>query len=56
MTISKLKIIGVAGLTAGLLYGHEESVATRLKTSSQATAIATVTRENETFLASWNVE
>jgi SH3 domain-containing YSC84-like protein 1 len=35
MTISKLKIVGVAGLTAGLLYGREESVATRLKTSSE---------------------
>jgi lipid-binding SYLF domain-containing protein len=35
MNIGKLSIIGVAGLTAGLLYAHEESVATRLKTSSE---------------------
>src|SRR5437588_716557 len=34
MKIGKLCMIGVAGLTAGVLYGHEESVATRLKTSS----------------------
>ena len=34
MKLGPLCIIGVAGLTAGLLYGHEESVATRLKTSS----------------------
>src|SRR5437870_3438337 len=34
MKIGKLCIVGVAGLTAGLLYAHEESVATRLKTSS----------------------
>ena len=27
MKIGKLYIIGVVGLTAGLLYGHEESVA-----------------------------
>ncbi len=33
MNIGKLCIIGVAGLTAGMLYG-EESVATRLQTSS----------------------
>src|SRR5947207_4377546 len=33
MKIRKLCI--VAGLTAGLLYGHEESVATRLTTSSE---------------------
>src|SRR5438128_6121337 len=35
MKIGKLYIIGVIGLTAGMLYGHEESVATRLKTSSE---------------------
>jgi lipid-binding SYLF domain-containing protein len=35
MKIGKLYIIGVVGLTAGLLYGHEESVANRLKTSSE---------------------
>ena len=35
MKIGKLCIVGVAGLTAGLLYAHEESVATRLKTSSE---------------------
>src|SRR5882757_4430178 len=36
MKIGKLCMIGVAGLiTAGLLYGREESVATRLNTSSE---------------------
>ena len=35
MKIGKLCIIGVACLTGGVLYGHEESVATRLKTSSE---------------------
>src|SRR5437868_2743039 len=35
MKIRKLCIVGVAGLTAGLLYAHQESVATRLKTSSE---------------------
>jgi SH3 domain-containing YSC84-like protein 1 len=34
MKIGKLCTIGIVGLTAGLLYAHEESVATRLKTSS----------------------
>src|SRR6266513_5808842 len=34
MKLPGLCILGIAGLTAGLLYGHEESVATRLKTSS----------------------
>jgi lipid-binding SYLF domain-containing protein len=34
MKFKKLYTIGVLGLTAGLVYGHEESVATRLKTSS----------------------
>jgi SH3 domain-containing YSC84-like protein 1 len=35
MKIRTLQAIGIAGLTAGLLYGHEESVATRLTTSSE---------------------
>src|SRR5436305_311924 len=35
MKIGKLSIIGVIGLTAGVLYGREESVATRLKASSE---------------------
>jgi lipid-binding SYLF domain-containing protein len=35
MNLGRLCIIGVAGLTAGLLNGREESVATRLKTSSE---------------------
>src|SRR6266404_1747880 len=35
MKLPGLCILGIAGLTAGLLYGHEESVATRLKTSSE---------------------
>src|SRR5258707_8889021 len=34
MKIGKLCMIGVVGITTGLLYGREESVATRLKTSS----------------------
>ncbi len=35
MKIGKLCMIGVVGITTGLLYGREESVATRLKTSSE---------------------
>src|SRR5947207_7039509 len=35
MKLPGLCILGIAGLTAGLLYGHEESVATRLTTSSE---------------------
>ena len=35
MNLGRLSIIGVIGLTAGLLNGREESVATRLKTSSE---------------------
>jgi len=35
MKIRTLQAIGIAGLTASLLYGHEESVATRLATSSE---------------------
>jgi len=35
MKIGKLCIISAACLTGGVLYGHEESVATRLKTSSE---------------------
>jgi len=35
MKLSGLCIFGIAGLTAGLLYGYEKSVATRLKTSSE---------------------
>jgi SH3 domain-containing YSC84-like protein 1 len=34
MKLGRLCIFGVAGLAAGLLHGREESVATRLKTSS----------------------
>ena len=34
MKLGRLCIAGVVGLTAGLLSAHEESVATRLKTSS----------------------
>jgi lipid-binding SYLF domain-containing protein len=35
MKLPGLCILGIAGITAGLLYGHEESVANRLKTSSE---------------------
>lgn len=35
MKLGRLCIVGVVGLTAGLLNGGEESVATRLKTSSE---------------------
>lgn len=35
MKLGNLCIVGVVGLTAGLLNGSEESVATRLKTSSE---------------------
>jgi lipid-binding SYLF domain-containing protein len=35
MKIGKVCMIGVVGLTAGMLYGREESAATRLSTSSE---------------------
>src|SRR5258708_15327984 len=35
MKLPGLCIFGIAGLTAGLLYGREETVATRLKPSSE---------------------